>query len=103
MKPVTPEEVAATPEESFPDEVFEAFNALIREKYRRGCAKFTFKEAAARVSSALGISTGEVYDRNLLDVEDVYRKAGWLVVMDKPGYNESYDGYWTFSKRRGGS
>lgn len=35
-------------------------------------------------------------DREHLDVEDVYRAAGWEVTYDKPGYNETYDATFTF-------
>ena len=46
----------------------------------------------------LKITEQEVYDRNLLDVEDAYRKLGWKVAYDKPGYNEAYEGTYQFKK-----
>ena len=103
MKPVTPEELSEAPERSFPDEVIEAFNQLIRENYRNGGARFTFKQAASRIADRMRVPLSYVYVEKMLDVEEAFRKAGWQVVMDKPGYNESYEGYWVFSKPRGGS
>lgn len=99
-KPIRPQDVSEAPAPSFPPEVFDAFNSLIREKYRNGEARFTFREAAARVASLLEITVSSVYREKYLDVEEAYRKAGWKVVMDKPGYNESYEGFWVFSRSR---
>ncbi len=42
------------------------------------------------------IARGDVFDNSFLDVEDVYRKAGWKVRYDKPGYNEDYEPYFEF-------
>lgn len=39
-----------------------------------------------------------IFDKHWLDIEDTYRKAGWNVEYDKPGYCENYDAYFVFSK-----
>ena len=41
-----------------------------------------------------------VFDNGWLDVEEAHRAAGWRVEYDKPAYNESYDAFFVFSKRR---
>ena len=40
-----------------------------------------------------------IFSNHWLDVEDIYRKQGWKVVYDSPGYDESYDAYYEFRKK----
>ena len=35
-----------------------------------------------------------------MDFEDLYRKSGWSVSYDKPAYNENYDAFLIFNKRK---
>ena len=37
-----------------------------------------------------------LYEKHYLDVEDAYRKRGWIVDYDKPAYNETYDAFFEF-------
>jgi ASC-1-like (ASCH) protein len=39
--------------------------------------------------------TGQIQN-HWLDFEDIYRKQGWRVRCDVPGFNESYETYWEF-------
>lgn len=99
--PIKPSEVQDKKNASLPAEVFDAFNALIVEKWSEAsrCAIIHQCEVAERVAVALGITKGEVYERKLLDVEDAYRKAGWKVKYDKPAYNETYEPSFEFRKK----
>jgi hypothetical protein len=97
--PITPDEVQPRKNETIPEEVFEVFNALIVENWDGRSARITQDEAVSRVSKALGISRSTAFSRKLLDIEDVYRKAGWKVVYDKPAYNEDYEAFFVFSKK----
>jgi hypothetical protein len=99
-KPITPDEVFAAKEKLLPPEVFEAFNEMIARKWDGDSASFTLKEVATSIANRLKISTADVYARNLLDVEDVYRMAGWGVDFDRPGYNETYEANFAFKKKR---
>ncbi len=45
------------------------------------------------------MSSSEIYERHLLDVEPSYRAEGWEVEYDKPGYNETYEATFTFRKK----
>lgn len=99
VKPITPAKVVALKASIFPDEVLEAFNELIAENFTGGVASFTEKKVVARIVKK-GISSSQAYANNWLDVEDIYRKNGWKVEYDKPGYNESYDAIFTFSIKK---
>jgi hypothetical protein len=37
----------------------------------------------------------------LLDIEPIYREAGWIVEYDKPAYCENYDANFTFTIPKG--
>lgn len=95
-KPITPEEVKLGGH--IPDEVIVAFNELIAES-RGGVV---LQEAAiTRIMSKMpDVTRHQMFEKGWLDVEDVYRSAGWKVTYDKPGYNESYAASWTFCAAR---
>jgi hypothetical protein len=96
--PIKPEEVARNKAAQIPEAVFKVFNALILEKIGSGhVATFPQSDVEKRLKEA-GINISEAYDKGWLDVEGVYRKVGWKVVYDKPGYNESGPATFTFTK-----
>lgn len=97
--PISPKDVEKEKIINFPSEVFEAFNELIIENSGSGEIYVGQKEVVARMIQK-GLSKDEIYKKGWLDVEDVYRKAGWKVDYDKPGYNEDYEPYFKFSRKR---
>lgn len=98
-KPIKPSEVAAKKLESIPTEIIDAFNELIAENWKEGSKSSCFKkkEVITLIRSKLDISENDIYARSYLDIESVFKSAGWKVAYDKPGYNENYDGFYTFS------
>lgn len=99
VRPIKPSEVAKKKKNDIPDAVFEAFNELIAKKFSDGYA--TVKQAdAVALMEKKGLNPNEVYNNGWLNVEEVYRAAGWKVEYDKPAYNESYPATFTFSTRR---
>ena len=100
-KPITPGEVCKAKKDSLPDEVLEAFNELIAKHWDGSSATIRQKEVVALIKSKLDLKRhDQIYARGWLDVEDVYRKAGWTVTYDKPGYCESYEATFRFSRKR---
>lgn len=96
--PITPDEVMDLKKDSLPQEVFDAFNHLIAKTWDGHSAVVKQKEAAALIASKTESTTDQVYKNHWLDVEEVYRTSGWIVLYDKPGFNESYDAYFVFKK-----
>jgi hypothetical protein len=88
--PIKPIEVVQAKTNSLPDEVFEVFNAAIVAAWNGHVATVTQDKVSHQIATALGITRAEVFERHLLDVEESYRRAGWDVEYDKPGYNETY-------------
>ena len=89
IQPITPEEVIGLKKDEMPAEVTQAFNSLLGEKVRKGHALIRQDDAVARMVE-MGLDSAEIYEKGWLDIEDMYREAGWEVSYDRPGFNESY-------------
>lgn len=96
MKPISPSDVVAAKKEKIPEVVIETFNDLIAQNFLDGVSSFKQK-AVVLFLVEKGLNRQEIYDKHWLDIEDVYREAGWKVVYDKPAYNETYEPNFTFS------
>lgn len=100
MKPITPEEVTKEKQRFIPDEVFEVFNELIAKHWNGHSATIYQKAVCAMIAAKMHVSTDYVYTQQWLDIEDIYREAGWSVEYDKPAYCESYEAYFKFRRKR---
>ena len=97
--PIKPKEVQAQREASIPEEVFQVFNDLIKKNWSGYEATVMQHEAAHLICEKLKITSTKLYENGWMDVETAYRKAGWKVVYDKPGYNETYEANYRFCKK----
>lgn len=98
--PISPDEVVEAKQKYFPPEIFEAFNEEIAKNFSNGCARVIQRDVANRIANKMGYdNTSIIYSNKYLDVEEVYRAAGWKVCYDKPAYNENYDAYFEFRKK----
>lgn len=97
--PITPETAVAHKAARLPSEVIEAFNDLIAERFDGVSARFR-QEDAVEAILAQGIAPDRqaVFDRHWLDVEPIYRAAGWNVTYEKPGFNEPGSPVFTFTR-----
>ena len=93
---LSPKEVVNARKASMPDVVIEVFNQLIAEKFN-GHNAVVHQDQVVKELVAKGLDRGDIFQKGWLDVEDIYRKKGWKVEYDKPGYNESYEAYFDFS------
>lgn len=98
VKPISPDEVLGQKKASIPDVVFEVFNELIAEDYSNGYSSFRQDEVVKRLVKK-GLKRAEIFDKGWLDIEGIYRDAGWKVEYDSPGYNEDYPAIFNFSKK----
>lgn len=111
-KAISPDQVAAQKAKSFPDFVFDAFNELIAANFTTGSAtvyqskvidlilaKANKGLTSADIDDGMGLSWNDVLNKGYLNVEEVYREAGWKVTYDKPAYNESYPASFEFRKK----
>lgn len=101
--PITPDEVVAHKAAVvIPEKVFDAFNELIAQHWNGRDATFKKNDVVdlilAKYAESESVTMNSIYGNNWLDVEPIYREAGWDVVYDRPGYNESYDAKYIFKR-----
>lgn len=99
ITPIRPEEIATSKKIQMPDAILESFNELIAQNFSGDMARVRQNEIVARIANK-GYDRRQIFDNHWLDVEDIYREAGWEVMYDKPGYNDSYEAYFEFSVAR---
>lgn len=93
-RPITPEEAELT--YTIPPEVYDAFNSLLQGKPRGKPIRIKQTEVVELIVTKLKCERKDIFENHWLDVEEDYRKAGWTVTYDKPGFNECYDPYYKF-------
>lgn len=98
VKPITPEEAGFAKAGVLPVEVLKTWNEMIIVKVSNGVARITQDQIIAALMKTTGVEREAVFKSGWLEIEDLYRAVGWDVDYDKPGYNESYQPIFTFSK-----
>ena len=101
IAPIRPEQVVELKGKIIPPEVIQSFNEAIAENFLDGRAQVPQNDVIGKIVERLGIDRSEIFRRKLLDVEPIFREAGWDVHYDKPGYNEDYEAFFVFKQRRG--
>lgn len=103
VKPISPQEV----NHEIPDCIIEAVNMLINKKWD-GHSVTIYQDEILEIVSVENpepdyngdkLPRKEIFDNHWLDIEPLYRKQGWDVEYDKPGYNESYRAYFIFKPK----
>lgn len=97
--PITPDRVESALQGTFPPEVIRAFDEEIVRCWNGSFSKVLQSDVAALIARYLEIAVGEVFRRGLLNVEPIYRKAGWVVEYDRPGFSEQYRAFFMFAKK----
>lgn len=101
VKPITPDEVSDVKFQTFPDEVIECWNSIILKKWNptSKVAYIRQEEIVQKlIEDVPGLARADVFSKNYLDIEELYRKQGWKVKYDKPHYTENYEAYFEFRK-----
>lgn len=106
MKPITPAELKTKLKDIIPDFVIEAVNNLLHEKYRSSGGEIHIKQQEV-VDEIMRLNTkinrDKIFDKGYLDFEELFEEYGWKVEYDKPGYNETYEAFFTFKPKRNGN
>ena len=95
--PITPNELTEMQRKLMPEEVIKAWNEMIAEAYDGTSADILLGDARTRIRNVCGVYQIP-YKENYLNIEDIYREAGWNVEFNKPDYTESYESFYEFSK-----
>ena len=98
MKPISPDDVAEAV--AMPEFIIDVVNHLIVTHYNNGTAVIELKEIVKEAREYMRVHNrfGQ-FKYAWLNFEEVYRNAGWNVEYDKPGYNESYEATFKFTKK----
>jgi hypothetical protein len=101
---ITPSEIVdkVDKRESIPDEMIGAFNTMIATNWNGRRSAFKQDDVVQLiVERCVGLITSddEIFDRHWLDVEDIYRQAGWTVKYDQPAYCETYPATFEFKPK----
>ena len=72
---------------------------FLANRYERFASKKAVVYPYIERTVFMDITRDEVLRQKLLDVEPLYRKAGWQVEYDKHAYCENYEPFFIFSKK----
>lgn len=100
IEPIKPNDIMDNLEDIIHPDVIRAVNEILKDKYRGSRITFTLKEIKAKAISYGNISDKEIDEKKWLDFESIYRKAGWVVNYDRPGWDENYDSFFEFSVKK---
>jgi len=105
IKPIKPGEVSDKKSETVDERLIQAANNLIVKNWNGYSATFRLKELVEEFlrichKKSTDANRAKVYKEHCLDIENTFRKAGWKVDYDQPGYNESYDAFFEFTKKK---
>lgn len=96
MQPITPEQALAEAGKDFPPKVIDQWNKAITRNMVGNTSIVMQKEIAQSIANELRCTVNCVYSARWLDVEQMYRNAGWKVEYDRPGWNENYEANFIF-------
>lgn len=103
-KPVTPDDIEREREQTPPpDEVIQAFNDLIRKHWNDlagGQAIVTQDEAIEEIGRLTGKKRHVILAEGLLNIEAVYREAGWHVEYEKQLRGDEHPSRFIFRRRK---
>lgn len=82
-----------------PEGVIEAVNDLLLKSGSKNYISLTATAVREAICERMGV-TAQTLNKNKhwLEFEPFYRAAGWKVVYDRPGYCESYEASYNFSR-----
>lgn len=96
--PLNPKDIIDNIETSFPSFVIEAINNVLKRNFRGNQVNISQDEILKEIVklSPKRITKDKVFNNSWMDFEPLYRKYGWEVRYDGPGYNESYEPFYIF-------
>lgn len=110
IQPIKPSEIEGVKQSTIPEAMIKAVNSLIVKNWSANkesrilqkniveeyLDNLAIQEHPAEINRQ--VERDKVFEYHWLDIEDMYKKAGWKVKYDKPGFNESYEAFFIFEK-----
>lgn len=110
VAPITPKEAqkqhlttVMSDATAMPDEVYEAVNEILTERYSDPIIIIYEDEVVSRAmekmqSDGTSVPYEDFFTYNWLGFEQSYIDAGWIVSYERPASNESFKAHWVFHK-----
>lgn len=100
VNPISPDAVVEHKRDKIiPPEVITAFNNQIAKNFSSNYAIVKQCDVINEILvTMVDVTRQQIYNKKWLDIEDIYRAAGWDVYYDRPGWNETYEPTFKFSK-----
>lgn len=107
IKPFSPEDALESKIASIPQQVIQAVNEFLALRYNPDDGSVIIKQdeiiqrviELMNVTSAKNITSSVIFDNHWMDFEPLFRQAGWKVEYDKPGYSETYQAFFSFTRK----
>lgn len=104
VKPITPDEVVDRKINAMPDEMLQAVNDLIAKNWNGSEASFKVEEIVSQYFIITGkrktpTARVKLFDNHWLDIEPIYREAGWIVRFESPDYTEDFPSYFVLTMK----
>lgn len=99
MPAYSPNDAIARHGETIPEEILGIVNDFLVARVHRKSFIISQQEIVDKLSLT-SITEAEALDKGWFDFEDAYRRRGWRVTYDRPGFNESYGAFWRFQVAR---
>lgn len=100
VEPIKPKDIMDNLDDIIHPAVIKAVNAILKEQYRGNSVTILQKDIVKKAKELCpGLTSDELFEKKHMDFEPLFRKAGWKVTYDKPGYNESYEPSFEFSAK----
>lgn len=98
VKPISPKDAIIAKKFIIPDTVIELFNKLIIENFDGFRARVLQKDIIKLIIEKLKIKREQIFELKYLDVEPIFRNAGWEVNYEGQSYGDDFDSYYIFAK-----
>lgn len=104
VAPITPKEAQKQHlAKVIPEEVYEAVNELLSERYSNSEMIIYQDEVISKAiekmqADGTSVPVEDFFTYHWLDFEPAYEEAGWIVSFKKPAYDETFKAHWIFHK-----
>lgn len=101
MKPITPDEAKNKKANSIHPKMIETVNDLLAKHYNDHTIVLKQEDIISEFLKRVPeYGRKNIFDNNQLDFERVFKKYGWNVSYDRPGYNETYSPSFEFRRKK---
>jgi len=101
IQPILPEEVQGKKNSTIPDDIIDAVNELIVKEWNGSQSHILQKDIVQlAIYKDPDLTSTIIFDNRWMNFETIFQAVGWNVSYDKPGYNESYEASFKFTKSK---